>query len=173
MIEETAGRETIQKIKIKQNKSFQILMFFLGLIVFASCDSRRVYEDYYTTATSGWNKDSVAIFQVPVTDTLAHYNLLVNARNLESYPFSNIWLFVDVISPDSVAIRDTLEYQLAYPNGKWTGKGTGGVYENQFVYRTNIFFPHAGNYTFKIQQGMREPVLKGLKDIGIRIETNR
>ncbi|MFA9390592.1 MAG: gliding motility lipoprotein GldH [Prolixibacteraceae bacterium] len=144
----------------------------MGLVLFA-CDTKRVFEDFYTTKSEGWNKDSVANFTVAITDTKVDYNLLINCRNLENYPYSNLWLFVDIISPDSMAVRDTLEYQLAYPNGKWTGRGTGGVYENQFTFRSKVFFPDTGNYQFIIQHGMRDETLKGLKDIGIRIEKTK
>lgn len=173
MIERTEDQEIGMNHRTKPNKGLMVLFCMLLVIAFSSCDSNRVYEDYYSLGATGWNKDSVAVFQFQVEDTTAHYNLLVNTRNLENYPYSNLWLFVDVTSPDSVAIRDTLEVQLALPNGKWTGKGTGGVYENQFMYRRNVFFPKQGNYTFKIQQGMREANLKGLKDIGFRIENHQ
>lgn len=171
MIERIAdlGIKMIQQIRANRLTSY--LLFSLLAFTFFSCDSSRVYEEYYSAGASGWNKDSVAVFQVQISDTTTHYNLLVDTRNLENYPFSNLWMFIDVLSPDSVAIRDTMEVQLAYPNGKWTGKGTSGVYENQFMYRRNIFFPKAGNYTFKVHQGMRDTTLKGLKDVGLRIET--
>lgn len=140
------------------------------VLVLYSCDKKRVYEDFYTSGSNGWDKDSVANFEVNIPYSTMSYNILINCRNLENYPYSNLWLFVDVINPDSMAIRDTVEYQLALPNGKWTGNGTGGVYENQFMYRSNVFFPKAGIYKFQIQHGMRDEKLKGMKDIGIRIE---
>jgi len=165
-----------QKIKLKTPKTLTKILnvAILGLLVFLlfSCDRKRVYEDFFTTS-GGWNKDSIANFKVDIKNTSINYNLMINCRNLVNYPYSNLWLFINIISPDSMAIRDTLEFQLAQPNGKWTGKGTGGVYENQFWYRANIFFPNSGNYQIQIQHGMRDENLRGLKDIGVRIETYR
>lgn len=135
-----------------------------------ACDRSRVFEHYYTTGPNGWNKDSVARFSIDIENQAQNYNLLINTRNLESYPFNNLWLFVDVIAPDSTILRDTVECQLAFPNGKWMGKGTSGVYENRFSYRKNIFFPVKGAYQINISQGMRADELKGLNDIGVRVE---
>lgn len=135
-----------------------------------ACDANQVFENYYSTPSSGWNKDTIVAFNVDIKANNDNYNILMNCRNLENYPYSNLWLFVDIISPDGTTATDTLEYQLALPNGKWTGKGTSGVYYNQFNFRKNIYFPVAGSYTFRIQHGMRDDNLKGLKDIGLRLE---
>jgi gliding motility-associated lipoprotein GldH len=148
----------------------QVLTIVAFAITFTSCDNKRFYESYLPTGTNGWHKDSLVSFMVEVKDTNQYFNLYISARNLEQYPYNNLWLFVDVTAPDNSVINDTIEYSLAYPNGKWTGRGTSGVYLNQFQYRNNIFFPHKGNYSFTIRHAMRDDVLKGLNDIGIRIE---
>lgn len=147
-------------------------MFVLCMVLFSfySCDKNRVYENFYSTGTHGWDKDSVATFQFDIVDIETKYNLYVNTRNLEQFPYSNLWLFVEVIAPDLTAIRDTVEYQLAFANGKWRGKGTGGIYLSQLPYRINVFFPVEGTYQVNIQHAMRDEQLKGLRDIGIRIE---
>lgn len=149
-----------------------IVLIIITLCLFA-CDRNRLFEDYYTTGSTGWNKDSVACFLFDIDNQAQSYNLLINTRNLESYPFNNLWLFVDVIAPDSTILRDTVECQLAFPNGKWMGKGTSGIYENKFSYRKNIFFPVKGAYQINIKQGMRDDELKGLNDIGIRVEKTK
>jgi gliding motility-associated lipoprotein GldH len=150
------------------------LRHIIQLIVLAgilfSCDTKRIYEDYYNIDPEGWHKDSIASFNFSIDDTIQYYNLLINTRNLEAYSYSNLWLFVDVIAPDSTVFNDTVEFRLAQPNGKWLGKGSGGVYLCEFMFRTNIFFPETGDYKIKLQHGMRDEKLAKLKDIGIRIE---
>jgi gliding motility-associated lipoprotein GldH len=34
----------------------------------------------------------------------------------------------------------------------------------------NLYFPLKGNYRFEIEQAMREPVLEGVTDVGVRFE---
>jgi len=147
-----------------------ILVGILLLLVVISCDKNRVYEQYLSVDSDGWHKDSILNFDFEIENSNQSYNLLLNVRNIEAYPFSNLWLFVDIIAPDSTSVRDTLEYTLAYPNGKWTGQGSSGVYNNSFVFRSNVFFPVQGNYRFVIQQAMRNDLLKGITNVGLRIE---
>jgi gliding motility-associated lipoprotein GldH len=155
-------------------KSIQLLKFFLvgilSLLVVISCDKNRVYEQYRSVESAGWHKDTLLNFDFEIDNSNQAYNLLLNVRNVEAYPFSNLWLFVDIIAPDSTSVRDTLEYTLAHPNGKWTGNGASGVYHNNFMFRSNVFFPVKGNYRFVIQQAMRDDMLKGITNIGLRIE---
>lgn len=160
----------VQEIKTRIRKATKPVIAILLLFVLFSCDSKRVYENYYSNGNEGWVRDSIAVFDVNVEHTGTNFNLLIGCRNLENYPYSNLWLFVDIVSPDSTVLRDTVQYELALPNGKWIGKGTSGVYFNQFTYKRNVFFPVKGNYQVSIQHAMRERKLKGLKDIGLRVE---
>ena len=63
-----------------------------------------------------------------------------------------------------------LQYYLADDKGRWYGKGFGDIHELKLPYRSNVFFPLKGEYTFTVQHGMRKEDLKGVYDIGIRIE---
>ena len=148
-------------------------LFVLILIVFSACDRNKVFEDYKTIPEALWNKDSLVQFNVPVTDTTIYHNLYVNVRNDVSYPYSNIWLFIEIEDPLGEAVTDTFEVTLAEPSGKWLGDGFGGLKTLQRVYRRNIYFPVSGNYKINIRQGMREENLGGISDIGFRVEKNK
>lgn len=151
----------------------QIIYITLSILILAgiaSCDSKRVFEAYKTLEEKGWNKDSVVTFNVHLTDTTRNHNLYVNIRNKGTYPYSNLWLFLTIGSPDGHQLTDTVEFTLAEPSGRWKGSGIGDLHDNQILYKSNVFFPHGGDYTFSIKQGMRDNVLPGIRDIGLRIE---
>ncbi|NLO03116.1 MAG: gliding motility lipoprotein GldH [Bacteroidales bacterium] len=135
-----------------------------------SCDSTRVYDEYKQVTRSEWHKDSLVVFEVPVNDTVLNYNLFLNIRNEVNYPYSNLWLFVEIVQPDGMAVKDTFELILADPSGKWLGKGLSGIRSRRAIYRRNVFFPLSGNYLIKIRHGMRPEMLKGIHDVGVRIE---
>ena len=117
-----------------------------------------------------WHRDSLLVFQIPVTDTLKNHNLYVDVRNDIEYKYSNLWLFIDIIQPgDSTAVTDTLEVTLADPTGKWLGTGFGGIKTSETLFRKNVFFPVAGNYEIQIKQGMRGTQLDGITEIGFRM----
>ncbi len=153
-------------------KQFLSCSFILLLIVsLASCDRKRVFEAYRELDEKGWHKDSVVVFNALLTDTIKNHNLYVNIRNKGTYPYSNLWLFLTIQSPDGTAKTDTVEFTLAEPSGKWKGSGIGGLHDNQIPYKSSVYFPHMGEYVFSLKQGMRDNVLPGIRDIGVRIET--
>ena len=146
------------------------ISFSLIILGIVSCDRKRVFESYQTIGQKGWNKDSVMVFNVALKDTTRNHNLYVNIRNSGTYPYSNLWLFLTIGSPDGKFRTDTVEFSLAEPSGRWKGSGIGDLHDNQILYKSSIYFPHKGKYTFRIKQGMRDNVLQGIRDIGLRIE---
>jgi gliding motility-associated lipoprotein GldH len=110
------------------------------------------------------------VFRVPVSDTLKSNDIFFVLRTGSDYPFRNLFLFVTATSPDGKIMADTLQYYLADDKGKWYGKGFGDIHELKLPYRSNVYFPLKGDYTFRIQHGMRKEDLPGVYDIGIRIE---
>lgn len=141
------------------------------LLIWTACDSKRVFEAYHSIDSEGWHKDSLELFIFEISDTTKAYNVNVNIRNHGNYVFSNLWMFIDVVAPDSTVLRDTVEFELAEPSGRWYGRGLGDLYDAQYKYRRNVMFPSKGTYQINLQQAMRDDVLKGISDVGIRVET--
>jgi gliding motility-associated lipoprotein GldH len=140
-------------------------MFFLD-----SCDSKRFYEENKSIQNGIWLSTSSPVFNVTITDTIARYNLYLNVRNEGIYPFSNLYLFIRTTLPGGKIATDTVECQLADPDGKWRGSGLGNIKFNQFLFQRAMAFPRRGLYRFELEQAMRVKELKGIRDVGIRIE---
>jgi len=152
---------------ISRYLSVLILPSFLLLLC---CTSNVVFTDSLVMTEKTWDVFDSPVFNVPVTDTLSSNNVFFTIRTGTSYPFRNIFLFVTTTSPDGKSITDTLQYFLADENGKWHGKGFGDIHELNLPYKSNVYFPAKGSYQFKIQHGMRMENLKGVYDVGLRIE---
>src|SRR5690554_194793 len=149
-----------------------IILIFSVIVLFSACDSGRVFDQYYEIPKNGWHKDSVFNFEVPVEDSIHNHNFYIQIRNETNYPFSNVWLFVDVIYPDGEAVQDTIEVVLAEPSGKWLGKGFGGIKTRQAIYKRDVQFSIPGDLIISIRHGMREELLHGIHDVGFRVEKN-
>lgn len=145
-------------------------VFFSMLLVLSSCGGNDVFYQYETVPANGWHQDTAIHFNVNIADTVSRYNVYVNVRNRGEYPHQNLWLFIEQQSPDSTLFVDSINFYLADQRGKWLGSGVGSVYEMPVLYRQNIQFPDSGNYSFSFRQGMRDSVLTGLNDLGLRIE---
>lgn len=153
-----------------------VFLFLIALLSLTSCDKNRVY-DHYKSLPNQWPSDSTLTFKVNGLDSTQAYNLYINIRNTDAYPFSNLFLITDMIFPKGKVVQDTLEYNMAYPTGEWMGTGTGEAKLSKLWYKENVKFTEKGTYIFKIRQAMRHNgeaegvnVLKGITEVGLRIE---
>lgn len=140
------------------------------LILFASCDNNRIFEENKSIPDTGWDSSNVVKFDVEIKDPSTPANFYVNVRNADGYPYSNLFLFVKTKFPNGKQSNDTLECQLADEKGKWIGKGIGDIFDNQIPFKRNVRFPLAGTYSFEIMQGMRASNIPLIMDVGLRIE---
>lgn len=154
-------------------------LFFLTtlLLCMVSCSDTLVYSDYEATTNGSWNRDDVKIFEVKDLDSVVPHDVFIMVRNDNTFPYSNLFLIAELNTPDNRIIRDTLEYIMAEPDGKWLGKGFGSVLENKLWYKENIIFSDSGVYTIQLSHAMRHngqvegiDNLKGITDVGIEIE---
>ncbi|MEM6684296.1 MAG: gliding motility lipoprotein GldH [Bacteroidota bacterium] len=151
--------------------------FFIAIlsILFISCDGNRVYDQYVSTGNA-WDKNTPLTFKFQQPDSTNNYNLFVNVRNTNEYEFRNLFLIVHMNFPNGNVVSDTLEYEMAAPNGEWLGTGMT-TKESKLWYKENVRFPYQGTYEVSIQQAMRkinEPQgiqrLQGISEVGFRIE---
>jgi gliding motility-associated lipoprotein GldH len=148
------------------------------LFLVCSCDKKRAFDEY-KELDGTWNKDSIFSFNYDSKDTVGLYNLFVTMRNNNSYPYSNIFLIVQMEQPGTKLIKaDTLEYMVANPDGSLMGGGFSDVKESKLWYKEKLRFPKAGNYKFTISQAVRKAgkvpgvqELDGVTEVGLRIET--
>ena len=151
------------------NKAVQLLIMPL-LMMIPACSSDTLFSDSVTMPEKTWGLTYIPEFSFTVTDTINVTDVFFTIRTGSDFPFRNIYLFVTSTSPDGKSISDTLQYDLADEKGNWYGKGFGDIHELNLPYRKNVFFPLKGIYKFTIQHGMRIGDLKGVYDLGLRIE---
>ena len=145
-----------------------ILIFLLSMLI-VSCDKGVVADKYHHIENSIWTWDDVRNFAFEIEDTESQHDILIQLRHTTDYPLSNLFLFVEITGPSGQTLKDTINYILAEPDGKWIGKGNGHIRELRYLYREHTFFPEQGTYSISLEQAMREPRLP-VSDIGVRIE---
>jgi gliding motility-associated lipoprotein GldH len=150
-----------------------IALLVLTIILITACDRTRVFEENKKIPDGAWKQDFSVGLDAEITDTTTMQNILVNVRNAGDYNYSNLFLFVKMVFPDGKVTSDTLECTLADPSGKWQGDGLGDIWNHQIMFKPHILFPRTGKYHFEIQQGMRTETVKGIMDVGIRIEKSQ
>ncbi|MGO4817232.1 gliding motility lipoprotein GldH [Flavobacterium sp. W22_SRS_FP1] len=156
---------------MRLKNSFFIL---LTVITFSSCDKKRVFDEYKTVG-SAWHKDSIITFDLPILDSTKRYNLFINLRDNNNYQYNNLFLIVSIEKPNGYTKVDTLEYQMASPDGTILGEGFTDIKESKLFYKEKVRF--RGKYKVSIKQAVRETgkvpgveLLEGITDVGLRIE---
>lgn len=148
----------------------KLLTLFLMSVLMVSCGHNKAhYYEFRELSQEGWAVNERCNFETELNDTVRGYNIYVDVRHQGNYPYQNLWLFVERMSPDSTVVNDTIACDLADYTGKWLGKGSGSVYLFSVPYE-NFQIEVPGNYVFGIRHGMRDEILKGISAIGLRIE---
>jgi|TARA_B110000240_G_C13312106_1_gene373272 gliding motility-associated lipoprotein GldH len=148
----------------------RVVVFSSIIVALTACDTNVVFEENRAMNDFVWNSDSTITFEVNIEDTLSKHNMYFNLRNQKSYDFSNLYVYYKSRLPNGANDLDTLHFILADPSGKWRGKGSGELINNQILFKMNFRFPMSGKYIFIMEQGMRRKELKGIADVGLRVE---
>lgn len=153
------------------------ILFILMLLLVVSCDKKRVF-DQYKSVGNAWHKDSIVTFELPKLDPKKAFNMYVNIRDNDDYPFNNLFLIVSLEQPNHKVKVDTLEYQMTDPDGQLLGEGFSDIKESKLFYKERQNFTQKGIYKIHIKQANRQTgkiegvtILPGISDVGFRIES--
>lgn len=143
------------------------------VVLFTACDTKVVFEESRPIANHTWRADQPARVEFEIKDTTEFHNFYLTLRNGENYPYSNLFVFVEMEFPNGKKSTDTVECILADPTGKWYGDGSGSIYDNRILYKRDKRFPLTGRYRVAISQGMRQEELSGVYDVGFRLALSK
>ncbi len=153
------------------------ILFILIVLLAISCDKKRVFDEYKSVGKT-WHKDSIVTFELPKLDSKKNFNLYVNVRDNDDYPFNNLFLIVSLEQPNRKVKVDTLEYQMTNADGTLLGDGFSDIKESKLFYKDKVNFTQKGIYKVHIQQATRQTgkiegvtELPGITDVGFRIES--
>ena len=149
-------------------KSAMTALLFIALFL-SACDNDS-FDKRTVIPEAEWDQNDRVAFDVDINDTISPYEFGIGLRHLENYRYSNLFIFLHTTMPNGNRTHDTIECTLATPEGKWIGKSSGSMRDLTVPLNENLLFPLSGTYHFEIEQAMREPVLKGISDIGLYIE---
>ena len=146
----------------------QSIVFIVAVYFLTSCNTLDVYEKTAAFSSHEWKSAQILPFTFTIADTSAPYNFYVVIRHEDSYRYKNIWLNIQVKDPDSTYTIKR-EFPLA-DNTKWLGTGMDDIIEHRITFNTLPIHLKKGNYTFSLQQIMREDPLQHVLNAGIRVE---
>ena len=146
-------------------------LFFLGFIILTqACSTIDVFEKTAAFDKQEWYTTNHLNFVFTITDTAARYNIFIVLRHTDAYQFNNIWLNITTIAPGDTAHTQQLNLKLSDNTKGWLGAAMDDVIEHRIPITNNPVPLNKGNYTFMLQQAMREDPLHNMLNAGIRVE---
>ena len=160
---------------LKRTYFFLPYLFLVGIAgaVLSSCTTIDLYEKNITLPGHSWSSAFKPTFSFTITDTTASYQLFLVFRHTEKYNYNNIWINLYSQPPGDTVHKARFELQLATNDKGWLGTGMDDIYEHRILISPedeNSYFRKKGNYTFTVEQIMREDPLKNVLSVGLRIE---
>jgi gliding motility-associated lipoprotein GldH len=151
------------------SRSRIIVAVMLMATAATGCNRGIQYSDIQKIEEGQWNMFDPAKYACTFDDTVMTYDIGLSLRTTTDYPYRNIYLFMVTTFPSGTTVTDTLHAMVTDEKGHWLGKGTGNIRELTVPFKSNVWFPEAGEYHFRVMHGMRDTVLQGVRDIGMKI----
>lgn len=140
----------------------------LIILLFYSCQTLDVFEKTDNIEKQAWNSLQSKQFSFNVTDTTTYQNFYLVLRHSNQYPYKNLWLEIDVKSPD-----DTLTFKKEFTladNSKWLGNSINEIVEHRIAFNPQPIQLKKGMHTFTLKQIMREDPLPFIYAVGVRVQ---
>lgn len=150
-------------------RCFSCVAFVVIVLFFSGCDTIDIYEKTTPIPKHEWSSNNRLDFKFTATDSLAYYNIYFVLRHTESYHFNNIWINFTSALAGQKPQTEKLPLNLAGPNG-WLGTAMDDIIEQRVLLFSHPTRLAKGDYTFSIQQIMREDPLQNVLNAGIRVE---
>lgn len=147
------------------------LILILIWVVSCKAPSLNVFEKNIPIKGGAWAYEVRPSVRFDVTDTTASYNVSVVCRHTDGYGYKNLWLLISTRQPgDTASKKDRFELTLQDNSGRWYGTGMDDIWEQRIPLFPNVHFSKTGAYTVVFEQDMRDSLLRGILDIGLRVE---
>ena len=149
----------------------KIYCLFLLLFFVACSDSSYIlFDKSKPVMDNAWLSKDVKDYWVEAPKQAGIYRLLLNLRVSNEYKYSNLFILFRINGPKKEFQTKRLEFKLADSQGDWLGAGSGNVFTFRILITNSYTFSNQGVYKFQIEQDMRDNPLKGIIDIGLRLE---
>lgn len=140
------------------------LMLALCALGAWGCGQGPVFVDSVSVDPNGWSSLDTVKLSFSVEHPEHRHDLQFGLRHGDDYPYSNLYLFVQLRYPNGKTLTDTLECPLASPEGRWHGNG-GRWIDQRIGYKQQVAFPMAGEYALEVVHAMRKDPLPSVAEV--------
>jgi gliding motility-associated lipoprotein GldH len=156
----------------KRLSSFLCLQLMVCSLLLFSCDTIDLYEKVVPIPKHQWQSSYKPSFTFHIKDTAVTYQVFFIVRHNNQYRYNNVWVNLYAKGPADSVEKFNLELPLANKEG-WLGTGMDDIFEHRIAFTldpSRFQFSRSGDYTFTLEQVMRDDPLENVMNVGIRIE---
>ncbi len=158
---------------MKWTKRLLLCLVSCALFLY-SCGTLDLFERSVAIPGHAWKSNYKPSFTFTIKDTSSPYDLFLILRHNDKYSFNNIYINLYAQTPGTDSPQ-AARYDLVLGTDEkgWLASGMDDIYEHRIALTPTdqpSYFRKPGNYTFTIEQIMREDPLKNVLNVGLRIE---
>jgi gliding motility-associated lipoprotein GldH len=150
-----------------------ITAFLLLVVIHSSCTHTDLFEKNVSIPGHAWKSGYKPSFNFTIKDTSVPYRLFIILRHNDRYNYNNIYINLSTRQPGQDSVQSArYDLKLANEDG-WLASGMDDIYEHRIALTPlsgSFYFRKPGDYTFTIEQVMREDPLQHVLNVGLRIE---
>jgi len=139
-----------------------------------SCTTIDLFEKTVIIPQHKWESSFKPSFTFTIKDTSSPYQLFLVLRHNDKYNYNNIYINLITQQPGQDSTQKaSFDLPLATTEKGWLGIGMDDIYDHLIPLAPQnqpLYFKTPGNYTFTIEQIMREDPLENVLNTGLRIE---
>ncbi len=148
-------------------KKIFLLTIALLILVF-SCNNHRVFHEVKKFDDLKWHKNDKAVFNFTLEDTTASYQLILNIRYIQGYPYKFLHLNIDITNPAGKTMVHEAKIQIISDEKKYIGDGAGSYWDLDYPV-PEYNFHQKGIYKISIEHTMNNEIAYPINEIGISI----
>jgi gliding motility-associated lipoprotein GldH len=161
---------------------FFCLLLIAHCLLLPACTTIDLYEKVVAVPKHQWQSSFKPEFTFQIKDTTVPYQIFILLRHNNQYKYNNIWVRLRAKAPADTAQALSLELPLANKEG-WLGTGMDDVFAHRIRVGTEagkysflkpatdgFYFSRPGEYSFALEQIMRDDPLLNVLNVGLRLE---
>ncbi|MEN8119232.1 MAG: gliding motility lipoprotein GldH [Bacteroidota bacterium] len=149
-------------------KKFSIFSLIFLTFSITACIKNRIFHEVKKFEDFKWNKAEKIQFEVLIEQTEIKYDLFVNLRYIEGFPYKYLHLDLSITDPDGKTKTNELSIQIISNEKKYIGNGAGSYWDLDYPI-PEYPFDKKGEYKITIEHAMEENILNWTNEVGLSI----
>lgn len=146
-------------------KNISLLLFLAAFLV--SCGSKTITEQQKSFTDKVWPMDQNLVFEFPVSDTAASYDISAVVKHFDNFPFDRVKLSFTLEDPSGENRISEHDLVIRNEKGRFLGKKSGDTISMDFAIRNRYKFKAPGKAKVILENRLSTSTAEGIGGISI------